>query len=60
MSKSGKLIDSTSENRSEDVTDFAGDLDAIAREGARRMLLSTLDAEVNFGTPPSGWVYLAP
>ena len=30
-----------------DVIDFAGDLDAIAREGARRMLLSALDAEVN-------------
>jgi transposase-like protein len=30
-----------------DVTDFAGDLDAIAREGTRRMLLSALDAEVN-------------
>lgn len=47
MSKYRKLTGSTSENRSVDVTDFAGDLDAIAREGARRMLLSALDAEVN-------------
>ncbi len=47
MSKYRKLTGSTSGNRSEDVTDFAGDLDAIAREGARRMLLSALDAEVN-------------
>ena len=47
MSKYRKLTGSTSENRSVEVTDFAGDLDAIAREGARRMLLSALDAEVN-------------
>lgn len=47
MSKYKKLTDSTRENRAVDVTDFAGDLDAIAREGARLMLVSTLDAEVN-------------
>jgi len=46
MSRYGKLTGSTSENRPVDVTDFAGDLDAIAREGARRMLVSMLDAEV--------------
>jgi len=28
------------------ATDFFGDLDAIAREGAHRMLVSALDAEV--------------
>lgn len=47
MSKYRKLTGSTRKNRSVDVIDFAGDLDAIAREGARRMLLSALDAEVN-------------
>lgn len=47
MSKYKKLTDSTRGNLSVETTDFAGDLDAIAREGARRMLISTLDAEVN-------------
>ncbi len=46
MSKYSKLSDSTRENLSEEMTDFAGDLDTIAREGARRMLISTLEAEV--------------
>src|SRR3989304_2133578 len=46
MVKYGKLTDSTRENRSSEGTDWAGDLDTIAREGARRMLVSALDAEV--------------
>ena len=46
MSKYRKLTDSTRENRPTEATDFAGDLDAIAREGARRMLVSVLKAEV--------------
>jgi transposase-like protein len=46
MSKYRKLTDSTRENRPTEATDFAGDLDAIAREGARLLLVSALDAEV--------------
>jgi len=46
MSKYKKLTNSTRENLSVESADFAGDLDAIAREGARRMLISTLEAEV--------------
>ena len=46
MSKYRKLTGSTSGKRPVDVTDFAGDLDTIAREGARRMLVSVLEAEV--------------
>ncbi len=46
MSKYRKLMASTRENLSMETTDLAGDLDAIAREGARRMLLSVLEAEV--------------
>ncbi len=46
MSKYRKLSDSTSENLSMETTDLAGDLDSIAREGARRMLVSVLKAEV--------------
>lgn len=46
MSKYRKLTNSTRENLSVETTDFAGDLDSIAREGARRMLLSALEAEV--------------
>ena len=46
MVKYRKLTNSTRENRSSEGTDWAGDLDTIAREGARRMLVSALDAEV--------------
>jgi transposase-like protein len=46
MSKYRKLMDSTRENLSMETTDLAGDLDAIAREGARRMPVSVLEAEV--------------
>jgi len=46
MSKYKKLTDLTRKNLSVETTDFAGDLDTIAREGARRMLLSVLEAEV--------------
>jgi len=54
MSKYRKLTSSTRGNYALEATDFAGapgsspgqDLDAIAREGARRMLISTLEAEV--------------
>jgi len=46
MSKYRKLTESVRENRPSEVTDFSGDLDAISREGARRMLVSALDAEV--------------
>ena len=46
MSKYKKLTNSTRENLSVESADFASDLDAIAREGARRMLISTLEAEV--------------
>lgn len=46
------------EDRSVHLTDFADDLDALAREGTRRMLVSTLDAEVTEflgrGNPISG------
>ena len=46
MAKYRKLTDSTRGNRPSEGTDWAGDLDTIAREGARRMLVSALDAEV--------------
>lgn len=46
MSKYRKLKDPAREKLSVEVTDFAGDLDLIAREGARRLLVAMLDAEV--------------
>ncbi len=46
MSKYKKLTDSTREIEENVAAGLAGDLDAIAREGARRMLVSALDAEV--------------
>ncbi len=46
MSKYRKLTDSTRGNYPAEAADFAGDLDAIAREGARRMLVLALEAEV--------------
>ena len=54
MSKYRKLTESTRENLSMETTDLAGApgsspgqvLDSIAREGARRMLVSVLEAEV--------------
>jgi len=46
MSKYRKLTESTRENRTMETTDFIGDLDTIAREGARRLLVSSLEAEV--------------
>lgn len=46
MSKYKKLTDSTSEIEQNLTAGLAGDLDVIAREGARRMLVSALDAEV--------------
>ena len=46
MSKYQKLTDSTSKIEENLAAGLAGDLDAIALEGALRMLISTLDAEV--------------
>jgi transposase-like protein len=46
MAKYRQLTDSTRENGPSEGSDWAGDLDTIAREGARRMLVSALDAEV--------------
>ena len=46
MSKHRKLTGSTRENRLAEAHVFAGDLDAIAREGVLRMLISTLETEV--------------
>ena len=46
MSRYARTERQARENRPENLTDFASDLDAIAREGARRMLISTLEAEV--------------
>jgi transposase-like protein len=46
MSKYRKLSESTREIQENVASGFVGDLDAIAREGARRMLISTLEAEV--------------
>lgn len=46
MSRYGKLRDSSSENGLLAGTDWAGDLDMIAREGARRLLVTALEAEV--------------
>lgn len=46
MSRYKKLNDSARVNESVEATDFVGDLDVIAREGARRLLASVLEAEV--------------
>ncbi|MFQ5498610.1 MAG: IS256 family transposase [Candidatus Zixiibacteriota bacterium] len=46
MSKYKKLTDSTREKLPVEATDLTGDLDTIAREGARRMLVSVLESEV--------------
>jgi transposase-like protein len=46
MSRYQELTDWARGNEAVDATDFVGDLDAIAREGARRLLVSALEAEV--------------
>jgi len=46
MSKYRRLKNSTRENYPEETLDLGGDLDSIALEGARRMLVSVLEAEV--------------
>lgn len=46
MAKYKRLTASTRENQAEERSDCSQDLDAIAREGARRMLVSVLEAEV--------------
>ena len=46
MSKYQKLNDLARENGAMGATAFGGDLDGIAREGARRLLVSALEAEV--------------
>ncbi len=46
MSKYRKLTESTREKVAVEGSGFDGDLDVIAREGARRLLVSALEAEV--------------
>lgn len=46
MAKYQMLTESARKNLWVEMTDMTGDLDEIAREGARRMLLSVLEAEV--------------